>query len=162
MMRYATVLMMLLAAAACSPGTPDAGSQTSDEWNEIPLPDHVFHEQTTPTAYRQETLSIDVVPGPGLEIKMRMREGDSVVYTWRAEGLEMPEDLVSEFHGHTDREEGERGTLVYYRKATGDTESGSLIAPFEGIHGWYWRNDSYTPIVVHLTVAGHFDSIGPP
>jgi len=37
---------------------------------------------------------------------------------------------------------------------TGDSEPGTLAAPFTGIHGWYLRNDAEAPIVVRLKVAG--------
>ena len=32
--------------------------------------------------------------------------------------------------------------------------SGSLIAPWLGIHGWYWQNKSEAPVVVRLRMTG--------
>jgi hypothetical protein len=49
---------------------------------------------------------------------------------------------------------------MFYRKATGDREHGSLVAPFDGIHGWYYRNDTDMPIVVRLTVSGFYELTG--
>jgi hypothetical protein len=46
---------------------------------------------------------------------------------------------------------------MFYRKASGGTESGSLVAPFDGIHGWYLKNDANNAIVVRLDVAGFYD-----
>lgn len=46
---------------------------------------------------------------------------------------------------------------MFYRKATGATERGALVAPFTGIHGWYLRNDSKQPLVVRLKVAGFYE-----
>ena len=63
-----------------------------------------------------------------------------------------PELLWAEFHGHTPPLNN-AGDL-FYRKATGATERGTLVAPFTGIHGWYLRNDSGQAIVVQLKVAG--------
>ena len=46
---------------------------------------------------------------------------------------------------------------MFYKKASGAGESGSLVAPFDGVHAWYFRNDSTTPIVVRLVVAGFYE-----
>ena len=64
--------------------------------------------------------------------------------------------LYAEFHGHTPPVNNV-GDLMYYRKATGGTERGTLVAPFTGIHGWYLRNDGEQPIVVRLKVAGFYE-----
>ena len=36
------------------------------------------------------------------------------------------------------------------------TASGTLTAPFPGIHGWYWENPSDAPVLVTLSAAGFF------
>ena len=75
----------------------------------------------------------------------RCARASHMVYSWRAVEIARPERLTSEFHGHTDRAPGTTGTLIFYRKATGGTENGSLVAPFDGIHGWYLKNDTDRP-----------------
>jgi hypothetical protein len=157
-MRRFLALAILLSAAACGAPAEDATDSTPQDWIEVPLADHVFRDM--PAGYRQDTLDVEVPPGPGLEVKLAMREGDALVYTWVAEGLDDPSQLLSEFHGHTEREPGEPGTLMFYRKATGDREHGSLVAPFDGIHGWYYRNDTDMPIVVRLSVSGFYELTG--
>jgi hypothetical protein len=49
------------------------------------------------------------------------------------------------------------GDLMFYRKADGGSERGSLVAPFSGIHGWYLVNGTDEPIVVRLEVAGFYE-----
>jgi hypothetical protein len=88
-----------------------------------------------------------------------MRQGESMVYSWRAVEIGAPDRLTSEFHGHTDRAPGTTGTLIFYRKGTGAAENGSLVAPFDGIHGWYLKNDTDRPVVVRLTLAGFYQVI---
>jgi hypothetical protein len=70
--------------------------------------------------------------------------------------LDDPDLLYAEFHGHTEPVNNV-GDLMYYRKATGATERGMLVAPFTGIHGWYLRNEGEEPMVVRLKVAGFYD-----
>jgi len=124
------------------------------QWNELPLPDGVFHESAAD--YRTDIIDIPLEPFGELEYKLALSRGDSIVYRWHAVDLENPENLYAEFHGHTEPVGGV-GDLMYYRKATGGTEHGALVAPFSGIHGWYLRNDGDQPIVVRLEVAGFYE-----
>lgn len=55
-----------------------------------------------------------------------------------------------------DRTGTEPGTVMFCTKHKNGRESGSLRAPFEGVHGWYLNNESGQDIVVHLEVAGYF------
>jgi len=43
---------------------------------------------------------------------------------------------------------------MFYEKAAGSKASGSLIAPWQGIHGWYWQNKSGTPVTSHQHFSG--------
>ena len=154
-MRLAIAVALSVALTACrSEPAPGAGQ----DWIEVPLEDNVYWQHVE--GYRTDTLEVNVPPGPGLEVKLAMRRGAPLVYTWHAADMEDPAQLTSEFHGHTERQGGEPGTVMFYRKATGDRESGSLVAPFDGIHGWFFRNDSSAPIVVQLEVAGFYNLTG--
>jgi hypothetical protein len=124
------------------------------EWNEMPLPDDVFHEYAAD--FRTDVIDIPLEPLGELEYKLGLKEGDSIVYQWDAVELKNPELLYAEFHGHTEPVNNV-GDLMYYRKATGETERGTLVAPFTGIHGWYLRNDGEEPILVRLKVAGFYE-----
>ena len=124
------------------------------EWNEMPLADGVFREYSAD--YRTDVIDIPLEPLEELEYKLGLNEGDSIVYQWDAVDLKDPEMLYAEFHGHTPPVNNV-GDLMFYRKATGGTERGTLVAPFTGIHGWYLRNDAEAPIVVRLKVAGFYE-----
>src|SRR5262245_30777943 len=148
--------------AAMSVGTglllADGGALAQAEWKEIPLKDGTYRQYQT--AHRTDTVDIPVRPNGGeIEYMVKMRQGESMVYSWRAVEIANPQRLTSEFHGHTDRAPGTTGTLIFYRKATGATENGTLVAPFDGIHGWYLKNDTDRPVVVRLTLAGFYEVI---
>jgi len=129
-----------------------ASSQVN--WNEMPLADGVFREYTTD--YRTDVIDIPLGSLEELEYKLGLNEGDSIVYQWDAVDLKDPALVYAEFHGHTEPVNNV-GDLMFYRKATGATERGTLVAPFTGIHGWYLRNDTEAPIVVRLKVAGFYE-----
>jgi hypothetical protein len=146
-MKTSARVALLLTGASCA-------SFAQTEWNEIALPDGVFRE--APAEYRADVIDIPLEPFGELEYKLGLSAGASMVYEWNAVDVDDPEALYSEFHGHTEPVGG-KGDLMYYRKATGLSERGSLVAPFTGIHGWYLRNDGDQPIVVRLEVAGFYE-----
>ena len=158
-MRTAGILLGLLCLAACASVDPQAASDASasPDWIEVPLPEGTFREHAG--EYRTDVIDIPLEPYGELEYKLGLREGDAIVYRWNVLDIEDPELLYSEFHGHTERVGEAPGTLMYYRKASGGTESGALVAPFTGIHGWYLVNQTEEPITVRLNVAGFYELI---
>ena len=146
---------MRTAALALIGGFTLVGVASSQvEWNEFRLGNGVFREYAAD--YRADVIDIPLAPAEEREYKPGLKEGDSIVYQWDAVDLQDPEKLYSEFHGHTPPVNNV-GDLMFYRKATGGTERGTLVAPFTGIHGWYLRNDGEAPIVVRLKVAGFYE-----
>jgi len=136
----------------------DGRAAGQPEWKEVPLKEGTYRQYQA--THRSDTVDIPVRPNGGeIEYMVKMRQGDSLVYSWRAVEIAAPNRLTSEFHGHTDRAPGTTGTLIFYRKASGGSENGSLVAPFDGIHGWYLKNDTDRPVVVRLTLAGFYEVI---
>jgi len=127
-------------------------------WREYPLRDGVIKIQ--PAKWKSETIDI-LVPGNGgeLEYKLGMKKGDGIVYAISYGALEHPGLMVSEFHGHTEKGADGNGDLMYYSKAGGSAQNGSFSAPWDGIHGWYLKNDSQKDVTVKLEVAGFYERL---
>lgn len=101
--------------------------------------------------FQQETVDFAVAAGEGMEYKYRLDQGKSLLYSWKASS---PVDV--EFHAEPDG--APPGYAETYEKATGRSEaSGTLTAPFSGIHGWYWENRSSEAVTVTLTSAGYYN-----
>ena len=118
------------------------------------------------TAFRTDTFEIplaadgDEARRNALEFKVRMQKGATLVYSWEAEGLAVPEDLMFDFHGHTVAAEAKGAVSVAdYEKGSGAAAHGSLVAPIDGIHGWYVRNRSDRPIKVRLKLSGFYQLV---
>jgi hypothetical protein len=95
--------------------------------------------------------------GEELEYKVRMKNGDTLAYSWSAAGITNPEEFYYDFHGEAPaKEQGAEGTVVEYRQATGTQSHGTLVAPFDGVFGWYLQNQSEKPVVVHLKISGFY------
>ncbi len=100
--------------------------------------------------------------GSELEYKVRMKAGDSLVYSWTVSGIANPEEFYFDFHGEPPAGPGNpQAKVVEYRQATGLESHGVLIAPIEGVHGWYLQNQSAKAAVVHLKLSGFYDLVPP-
>jgi hypothetical protein len=88
-----------------------------------------------------------------LEWKVRMRRGDTLVYSWGVEAP--PEEFYFDFHGQTPAQPDVE--VMDYAKGTGIAAHGALVAPFDGIHGWYFQNQSDAPVTVRLKLDGFYE-----
>ena len=101
--------------------------------------------------FNTETVEFTLPPGEGwIEYKYRLEQGESLLYAWSATG-----PVNVEFHAEPDG--GPAGYAQTYEKSQGNAASGTLTAPFSGIHGWYWQNTGTAPVTVTLTSSGFYN-----
>jgi hypothetical protein len=122
-------------------------------WREYPLRDGVIAIQSA--KWRTDTVRVPVAAGKGLEYKLTMKKGEGLVYNISYGTLSDPGLMLTEFHGHTAQVNGV-GDLMFYSKTGGTPQSGVFAAPWDGIHGWYLKNDSPKDVVVTLELAGFY------
>jgi len=100
-----------------------------------------------------DTVVIDL-PGDGsVEYKAIMRQGDSLVYSWEADGGQVYYD----FHAH--QKTDTRGFFTRYSEGEGTKHGGSIVAAYDGQHGWFWLNLEAGPVRITLNVAGYYSEI---
>lgn len=120
----------------------------------VPLPNPAVH-QVEDRPIQTRTLSLTLEPGQETEIKTVLKTSKVIEYTWKTDGAPVYCDL----HGH-DPAAGQDFFVRYREDQEGATEAtGSLVAPFDGEHGWYWLNISEVPVTITLTVTGFFEDI---
>lgn len=120
----------------------------------VPLPNPAVH-QSEDRPIQTRTIELTLGPGQETEIKTVLRTSKVIVYTWKTVGGAVYCDL----HGH-DPAAGSEFFVRYREDQEGATEvAGSLVAPFDGEHGWYWLNIQDVPVTITLTVTGFFDDI---
>ncbi len=101
--------------------------------------------------FQHETAEFKIAPGQFVEYKYRLEKGEALLYSWKASG---PVNL--DFHAEPDG--GPRGYAQSYEtKQAVTSESGTMTAPFTGIHGWYWQNTSGQEVTVTLTSSGYYN-----
>jgi hypothetical protein len=144
------VCMTSFVTAQSKPAIP----QAVNGWREYPLRDGVIAIEKQ--KWRTDSVDVPVPVGKGLEYKLTMKKGQTVVYNITFPSLADPSKVISEFHGHTEQVNGV-GDLMFYAKTGAASQSGSFTAPWDGIHGWYLKNDTAAGIVVKLELAGFYE-----
>ena len=117
----------------------------------LPLPNPAIH-QSEANAPREDTFEVKLGFDEKTEIKAILRKGKVVLYEWSVEGGMVYVD----FHGH----DPSKGDAYWVRYEEGDGVTGgkgSLVAPFDGEHGWFWLNISDQPVTIRLKVTGYQD-----
>jgi hypothetical protein len=106
---------------------------------------------TQERAFKQETVAFTLAPREGMEYKYRLDKGESLLFSWNA-------TTPVSFEAHAEPDGAPRGFAQSYEKGQGrTTASGTITAPFSGIHGWFWENPTDRPITVTLTTAGFYN-----
>jgi hypothetical protein len=105
--------------------------------------------QQQPFARDEE--SFVIAPHKGMEYKYRLEKGEALLYSWNATG-------AVNYELHAEPDGAPRGYAQSYEKRTSQRQaSGTLTAPFSGIHGWYWENVTDQPVTVTLKSAGFYN-----
>jgi hypothetical protein len=98
-----------------------------------------------------ETVDFVIAPHEGMEYKYRLEKGEALLYAWTA-------TAAVNYELHAEPDGGPRGYAQSYEKRDAVSQaSGTLTAPFSGIHGWFWENTSNAPVTVTLRSAGFYN-----
>ena len=101
---------------------------------------------------KTEILEIALDLDATVEYKALMQQGDSIAFRWSADG-----EAYYDFHAHDEAFGDEFFTR--YAEGEGSSSAGSIVAAYDGQHGWFWLNISDTPIMITLEVMGFYDEI---
>jgi hypothetical protein len=130
------MLLMLSAPAAVQqvqppPPTPDAFAP---------------HE----TGLKHDTVEIRLAPNEGMEYKYRLERGAGMVFSWSS-------TAPVHYELHSEPAAGPpRYAETFDRQDDRTEQHGSYVAPFPGIHGWYWENRTADEVIVTLRASGFF------
>lgn len=107
-------------------------------------------------ALRADEKTLTLPPHSGVEVKAHMAQGDHLVFEWTSTG-----PIRMDMHGEP--KGGKDGEFTSYWKQKDMSEAkGSFTAPFEGTHGWYWRNGGETPVTIKLKTTGFYKDLFEP
>jgi hypothetical protein len=102
-------------------------------------------------AYKSDAVEFTLGPYEYVEYKYDLEKGASLLYCWTASA-----PVIQEFYGDEAGSDGQHPQS--YEKSQKRRASGALVAPFSGIHGWYWENPGADTITIKVTSAGFYRS----
>jgi hypothetical protein len=105
-------------------------------------------------APRTDEVSVILRPNEGKEIKLAMRKDAQVRYSWATDRGTVNYDT------HADRAAPPAIKYHGYAKGQGQrTDEGVLVAAFDGMHGWFWRNRTNEVVTVTLRTSGDYQEL---
>jgi hypothetical protein len=104
--------------------------------------------------YRNDEITLTLNPGEGTEVKASMRSGERLVFNWNATGGKVNFDMHGEKLNATSDE-----FTSYWRGRNANSGHGAFTAPFDGTHGWYWRNRDQQPVTIKVQTAGFYEKL---
>lgn len=103
---------------------------------------------------REDQTEVIVPAGKGIEFKINVLKYGTVKYEWTTQNREL---LYFDFHGEVKQKVKPKQTYYdSYTIANANNMVGSMLAPFEGSHGWYFKNNTEQDIVVNLKLKGQY------
>lgn len=125
-----------IAPPATPPGSTNASSASSD------------------TAINSHVTEIVLRPNEGKEIKLLMRKDARVTYSWSTDRGVVNYDTHADAPG-----------IDYHGYAKGTakpSDEGVLVAAFDGMHGWFWRNRGTEVVTLTLRTTGKYEELKRP
>jgi len=102
-----------------------------------------------PGEYKVDSREFVLGPYEYIEYKYHLAKDATMLFSWSASG-----DVMQEFHGDPDG--APSNAPQSYDKKPRRRSDGSFVAPFSGIHGWFWENPGGEPVTVKVTTAGFY------
>jgi len=102
---------------------------------------------------REDSVQVIVPAGKGIEYKINMLKHGKMKYEWTTdEGT-----VYFDFHGEV--KQAKEAKAVYFESYTiaySNNMVGTFLSPYEGKHGWFFRNNSDKDIIVSLRLKGQY------
>jgi hypothetical protein len=105
---------------------------------------------TRSSAYRTDQRTFTVSAYGTLEFKYQLESGAAMLYEWTAS-----DPVGFDFHTEpaANPDAGES-----FEKGEAAAKQGAYVAPYSGIHGWYWKNNADHDVTITLSSVGFYSS----
>lgn len=98
---------------------------------------------------REDDVQIVVPAGKGVEYKVQLLKHGTMKYEWKTDnGF-----VFFDFHGEV---KGNNSFFESYTISNATNVTGTFLAPFEGKHGWYFKNNGNTDVVTNIRLKGEY------
>jgi hypothetical protein len=113
----------------------------------LPAPEKQYEE-------REDSVQITLRAGKGIEYKVKMLKHGRLKYGWHTDnGI-----VYADFHGDVKQDNPPED--IYYESyaiAYSNNMIGNLLTPYEGRHGWYFKNITGNDITISVKMKGQYE-----
>ncbi|RBW56598.1 hypothetical protein DS884_14140 [Tenacibaculum sp. E3R01] len=103
---------------------------------------------------REDVIKVIVPAKKGIEYKVKMLKYGSMKYEWST----TDQIVFTDFHGEVKQDNPPKDVFYEsYTVAYSNNMGGTLTAPFEGKHGWYFKNLIDNDVVVVIKLKGEYE-----
>ncbi len=107
---------------------------------------------------KKDSINVLVPAGKGIEYKFKALKHASIKYQWTTTNKDI---VFIDFHGEVKQKNSPRAVFFEsYTLAYANNMAGTFTAPFEGKHGWYFKNENAEDVVVVIWLAGEYELFG--
>ena len=94
-----------------------------------------------------DRIRFELAPFESVEYKYRIEQNSALVFSWTA-----TDEVLFDLHAEPDG--AEPGYAESFAQGRGTARNGTYLAPFSGIHGWFWENRGTQTVTVDLVTSG--------
>ena len=107
---------------------------------------------------KKDSIKILVPAGKGIEYKFKALKHASIKYEWATSNKDI---VFIDFHGEVKQKDPPRNVFFEsYTLAYSNNMAGTFTAPFEGKHGWYFKNENAEDVTVTIRLEGEYELFG--
>lgn len=124
----------------------DAGAQPDEQTLRQVLGDKGIAFPAGATV-QSDRFQMELLPYEGIELKYVLDQGAPMLFSWSATA---PVNVDMHSHPFDGGTEATESFVIEDRP----NQTAVYVAPFSGIHGWYWQNRTMQPVTLTLDAAG--------
>ena len=104
-----------------------------------------------PKAYKVDAIEFALLPMGSVEYKYHLDKGGTMIYSWTSTGS-------VNFDMHTEPDQGGAAASDSFESGQATTKKGTYTAPYAGLHGWYFQNQTDKEVKIIVHTAGFYDN----
>lgn len=108
------------------------------------------HGSAVPARLQTDHWQIELQPYENIEMKYLLKQGEPMIFAWRA-------TAPVHVDQHSVPDQGGNPATESFVITDASAQTAVYVAPFTGIHGWFWQNQSLKPVTVSINATGAFE-----
>lgn len=91
----------------------------------------------------------ELLPYDSIEMKYKLAQGQPMIFSWRAR-------VPVHFDMHSVPDKGGNPATESFGISDASALTAAYVAPFTGIHGWFWQNQTLKNVTISIDATGAF------